>query len=302
MQTIVNGIIVFVVIFFVPETRQVVVLRQKARTLNEWHRQCEASNHSLSFFLPGGTQHAEKYASRLRWDIREDVQRQGILQTCLSSVTRPFTLLFRDPVVFTFSLWAAFSWSVLYICLAAVPLVFEDRYQFSLSKADATFASSCIGTILATIVGIFQDIVARRRNLLPNTPESRLYFVCVQGLLLPIGLFIFGWTCRSDIHWIAPTIGIGTASAGIFFVYLAVFNYLADAYGQWASSAIAAQSFCRNAMGGCFPLVTQQMYIGMTYQGASSLLGGIAVILSITPWVLVLYGHKIRKRSAFMDV
>lgn len=31
---------------------------------------------------------------------------------------------------------------------------------------------------------------------------------------------------------------------GIFSVYLAVFNYLADTYHRYASSAIAAQSCC----------------------------------------------------------
>ncbi|KEQ58381.1 MFS general substrate transporter [Aureobasidium melanogenum CBS 110374] len=301
MQTIVNGTIVVVVIVFFQETRQVVMLRKKARLLNEWHRKCKESNASVSFYLPASSQYPEKSVSHIRWKVREDDERKGIAETFLSSVTRPFLLLFKDPVVFTFSLWAAFSWSVLYICLSAVPLVFEDRYAFTLSQADSTFASSCIGTILATSIGIYQDIAARKRKLLPDSPESRLWFVCAEGLLLPIGLFIFGWTCRSEIHWIAPTVGVGVASAGIFFVYLAVFNYLADSYGQWASSAIAAQSFCRNALGGCFPLVTKQMYVGMTYAGASSLLGGIAIALSITPWVLVLYGHRIRERSPFMN-
>ena len=31
---------------------------------------------------------------------------------------------------------------------------------------------------------------------------------------------------------------------GIFSIYLAVFNYLADTYHRYASSALAAQSFC----------------------------------------------------------
>jgi len=32
---------------------------------------------------------------------------------------------------------------------------------------------------------------------------------------------------------------------GIFSIYLAVFNYLADTYHRYASSALAAQSFCK---------------------------------------------------------
>ena len=86
---------------------------------------------------------------------------------------------------------------------------------------------------------------------------------------------------------------------GIFSIYLAVFNYLADTYHRYASSALAAQSFCRNIMGGAFPLFTRQMFIAMTYQGAGSFLGGVGALLTIVPWVLVFYGPRIRARSKF---
>lgn len=69
----------------------------------------------------------------------------------------------------------------------------------------------------------------------------------------------FGWTSNASIHWIVPAMAVACATMGIFSVYLAVFNYLADCYGPYASSAIAAQSFCRNLMGGAFPLFTEQV-------------------------------------------
>ena len=86
---------------------------------------------------------------------------------------------------------------------------------------------------------------------------------------------------------------------GIYSIYLATFNYLADTYHRYASSALAAQSFCRNVLGGVFPLCTVSMFNHLTFQGAASLLGGLAALLTIVPWVLVLYGPKIRARSKF---
>jgi Fe2+ transport system protein B len=86
---------------------------------------------------------------------------------------------------------------------------------------------------------------------------------------------------------------------GIFSIYLAVFNYFADTYHRYASSALAAQSFCRNIMGGVLPLVTRQMFTGLGYGPASSLLGGVGIVLTFVPWVLMLYGPKIRARSKF---
>ncbi|CRG90987.1 Polyamine transporter 1 [Talaromyces islandicus] len=82
----------------------------------------------------------------------------------------------------------------------------------------------------------------------------------------------------------------------------AVFNYLADTYHRYASSAIAAQSFCRNMLGGAFPLVTQIMFKNLGYPAASSLLGGIGAALTLVPWVLLFFGSRIRAKSRFASV
>jgi hypothetical protein len=132
-----------------------------------------------------------------------------------------------------------------------------------------------------------------------SSPESRLYFTCIESTLLPIGLFWFGWTQFPSIPWIVPTLSVGCATMGIFSIYLATFNYLADVYHRYASSALAAQSFCRNMLGGAFPLVAAALFNNLTFQGAASLLGGIGTILSIVPWILVIYGPTIRARSKF---
>lgn len=133
----------------------------------------------------------------------------------------------------------------------------------------------CIAAILSTILSIYQEKVALHYGKLSSTPEGRLYFACIESALLPIGLFWFGWSSFPEQHWIAPTIAIGCATMGIFSVYLAVFNYLADTYHRYASSALAAQSFLRNMLGGVFPLITTAMFNSMTYAGACSFLGGV---------------------------
>jgi hypothetical protein len=93
--------------------------------------------------------------------------------------------------------------------------------------------------------------------------------------------------------------GIACATMGIFSIYLATFNYLADTYHRYASSALAAQSCCRNMLGGVFPLVVTALFNNLTFQGAASLLGGLAVLLTAVPWVLVMFGPTIRARSKF---
>lgn len=104
----------------------------------------------------------------------------------------------------------------------------------------------CVGVILATIISITQEKLASRWKLLPPTAERRLYFACIESALMPIGLFWFGWTCYPSMPYIVPVLAVGCSAMGIFAIYLAVFNYLADTYHRYASSAIAAQSCCKS--------------------------------------------------------
>jgi len=267
----------------------------------------------VGFDMPVGLEKTE--TQRLRWKVKSDEERESVTKMIGISVYRPFHLLTTEPVVFFFSLWVAFAWAVLYLTFGSIPLVFGRQHGFDLEQSGAVFAAMMVGAALSTVISIYQDrILAHylassgknienpgrlRRNLDLSSPEGRLYFACIESALLPIGLFMFGWTQFPSIPWIVPAISIAFATMGIYSIYLATFNYLADSYHRYASSALAAQSFCRNMLGGVFPLVTVQMFNGLTFQGAASLLGGLAALLTIVPWVLVFYGPRIRARSRF---
>ena len=251
MQTITCGTMVALICVVFKETRGSVLLSRKAKALNKWYEAREAAGY-YGFNAPYTISSSEKkntVSQRIRWKVASDEERASLTKMISISLVRPFHLLFTEPVVFWFSLWVAFSWAVLYLTLAAIPLVFQRNHGFSLQQANAVFSAMCVGAILATILSIYQEKVAKRYGKLANTPEGRLYFACVESALMPIGLFMFGWTCFPDIHWIVPSIAITLATMGIFAIYLAVFNYLADTYHRYASSALAAQSFCRNMLG-----------------------------------------------------
>lgn len=298
LQTIVDGVLIAIVVVCFKETRGSVLLSRKGKALNKWYEAREkAGYYGFEMLIHG---HKFKTASqRIRWKVKSDEERASLSRMISISIYRPFHLLFTEPVVFFFSLWISFSWAVLYLTLAAIPLVFTERHNFSLSHANAVFAAMCVGAIISTLVSTYQEKIAKRYGKLACTPEGRLYFSCIESALMPIGMFMFGWTSFSNIHWIVPAIAISIATFGIFSIYLAVFNYLADTYHRYASSALAAQSFCRNMLAGVFPLITRQMYQKMTVGGASSFLGGVGAMLTLVPWILVFYGPKIRARSKF---
>ncbi|TQN65760.1 Efflux pump atB, partial [Colletotrichum shisoi] len=216
------------------------------------------------------------------------------------SFSFPLKLLFTESVVFWFSAWVSFAWAILYMQFNSVGLAFRSVYGFSSAQVGGAYAAVIVGSVIAAVVTIFQDPVFRR--LMPRrmaTPEGRLYSACAESLFLPVGLFWFAWSSSPDVPWVVPALAIASVTVGIFTVYLAVFNYLADTYHRHASSALAAQSMCRNLLAGVFPLFTNAMFQRLGYGVAGSLLGGIGLLLSLVPWLLCIYGERIRGRSPF---
>jgi len=297
---------VLIIIVF-KETRGSVLLSRKATKLNKYYQQREDQGYYGFDMLINNTPTPQ----RIRWKVKADEERASLKIMIFTSCYRPFALLLLDPTVFFFSLWISFSWAILYMLFSIIPYAFSTIYGFSLQEQGAVFTSVSVASILATVLSIVQEKIAtRQHDKFNSSPEGRLTFACYESALLPLGLFIFGWTAQPGIHWVVPAIALGMATIGIFFIYLAVFLYLADTYGRFASSAIAAQSFCRNLLGGAFPLFTKSLFDvmatpgvggrgGARFGGASSFLGAVGCLLTIVPWVLVLYGPRIRARSRF---
>ncbi|KAJ5991452.1 hypothetical protein N7499_003868 [Penicillium canescens] len=295
-HAIVSAAFVVLIYFFFKETRGSVLLSRKAKTLNKYYEKLEEAGH-YGVILPNEEFPDEKCIRRIRWKVKSDEQRASILSMVQISLYRPFHMLLTEPVVFFFSLWVSFSWAVLYLQFSSVPLIFRTNHNFTTEQTGAVFTSMCVGVIIITIISIYQERVAKHFGLHSTAAEGRLYFVCVESILLPIGLFWFGWTSFPSVPWIVPALAVGCATMGIFSIYLATFNYLADTYHRYASSAIAAQSCCRNLLGGVFPLVTNAMFNNLGYPEASSLLGALGAVLTLVPWVLAFYGPQIRAKS-----
>lgn len=66
-----------------------------------------------------------------------------------------------------------------------------------------------------------------------------------------------------------------------------------------AASAIAGNTLLRSLAGAGFPLFSTYMFNGMGIQWASTLLGCVAAALVPIPVIFYIYGHRIRKRSAY---
>lgn len=283
LQLITIGTATTIIFFLFQETRSNVLLRRRCIALN-----------NMQFKTPDGT--PVSFCPSVEENLHVDIS------MIWRSLAFPLRLLVTESILFWFSLWVSFAWAILYMQFSSIGLVFRGVYGFDNTQVGAVYAAIVVGSILSIVMAVIQEPITRwifPHKTLSSTPEQRLLSPCIQSILLPIGLFWFFMSARSDVHWMSPTLAIGSCTMGIYSIYLAVFNYLADTYHGYASSALAAQSLCRNLIGGIFPLLTARMITSLTLKGTGGLLGGLGLLLTTIPWLLYFYGRGIRARSPF---
>ncbi|KZL86881.1 mfs multidrug transporter [Colletotrichum incanum] len=307
LQMITVGSTTLAIFFFFDETRSNVVLRRKCEALNTWfednHLQRVAPRGDVDGALLSRDIHPSSLYCSQTARVKFQAHFEGPaldMSIVWRSFSFPLKLLFTESVVFWFSAWVSFAWAILYMQFNSIGLAFRSVHGFNSTQVGGIYTAVIVGSIIGAVITIFQDPIFRR--LMPRrmaTPEGRLYSACVESLFLPIGLFWLGWSSSPNVPWVVPALAIVSVTVGIFTVYLAVFIYLADTYHRYASSALAAQSMCRNLLAGVFPLFTNIMFQRLGYGVAGILLGGIGLLLSLVPWLLCIYGEKIRSRSPF---
>lgn len=119
----------------------------------------------------------------------------------------------------------------------------------------------------------------------------------IGSVMLPIGLFWYGWSAQADIHWIMPILGATIFGFGLIATLLPIQMYFIDAF-TYSASALAASSALRFSFGFAFPLFGSPMIDGMGLGGAYSLLAGIMLLLGVPFPIWVFYrGGELRRAN-----
>ncbi len=213
---------------------------------------------------------------------------------------RPFTLTFTEPICFLLNLYLALIYGLLYLWFESFPIVFIDTYHFTLGTQGVAFS----GILIGSAIMMFPFFYYNYRYVEPQfneqgqlRPEVRLQPAFVGAFLIPICLFWFGWSARPSIHWIMPVIGSSFFSMGAFLLFMSVLAYLGDAYPKYIASVFAGNDLMRSSFGAAFPLFANAMYHKLGMGWASSLLGFLSIAFIPIPFILYVYGKRIRGAS-----
>ncbi|EPQ31657.1 uncharacterized protein PFL1_00990 [Pseudozyma flocculosa PF-1] len=282
-QLIINAAVVLLELLLLRETRGSVILQRRAKKLR-------------------------KETGDQRYRAPSELEAPSLKALLHVSTTRAAMLIVKEPVVLFFSIYIAYAWALIFAFFAAIPIVFQERHGWSVGNGGLAYIGPVIACFLAFGLSFHSKYLydrARTRNNGIAVPEARLYYACVGGILSTIGMFIFAFTSPTKngdrfVHWIAPEIALVPLVMGIYFIFEAIQQYLADAYGaEWGASAISAQGLIRNSMAASFPLFSTQMFRNLDVWGAGTLLGCLLALAVPLPFILIKFGARIRANSKY---
>ncbi|CAG8019021.1 unnamed protein product [Penicillium nalgiovense] len=271
---------VFILMFmFLPETSSATILLRRAARLRKIHN-------------------TNRFMSQSELDQRN----MRVSDIAVDALIKPMEITIKDPAVLFVQIYTAIIYGIYYSFFEVFPLVYPVDYNMNLGQIGLVFL--CV--LVSCIIGI--AVYASYIHFWMNRRIRRFGFPVNEKLLIPalpasfgplIGLFLFAWTARASIHWIAPTIGITIYGATVFIVMQCIFMYIPLTYPKYAASLFAANDFFRSALACGSVLFAHPLFGNLGVARGVSLLGGLSVIGIIGIWLLYFYGARLRALSKF---
>ncbi|KAF4162745.1 hypothetical protein CNMCM6936_001664 [Aspergillus lentulus] len=203
---------------------------------------------AMTVFLP------ETYPPKLLMDKRRSMpgyspaNQPPIKEMLYTTLTRPWLMLFTEPILFLLSLYMALVYGILYLDFTAYPVVYRETRGWSASIAGLSFLGICVGMAIATLISPYVNQIhgIYVRRLGGPQPEARLPHLIVISWLIPVSLFWFAWTASPPTHWISGIVAGVPFGFGLILLFLGITSYLTDCYGSFGASALAANAVLRS--------------------------------------------------------
>ncbi|RFU75699.1 polyamine transporter 4 [Trichoderma arundinaceum] len=217
-------------------------------------------------------------------------------------------LLGTEPVLVLMTLYQAFVYGILYLVFSSYPIIFREQRHWKLGLSSLPFLGMMVGVFMGSAMIVTRTILAQQASLkkiaenpslaaLAPAPERRLPLMMAGSVLLPIGLFIFGWTAAPDIPLVGMIIGSLFVGSGLLSIFVTAMTYILDVYSHIATSALGANTIVRSLFAAGFPLFAGYMYDGLGVAWASSVLGFVSLAMIPIPIIFYRFGPRIRALS-----
>ncbi|KAI0130289.1 major facilitator superfamily domain-containing protein [Xylariales sp. AK1849] len=276
---LIYGGVCFVALIWLPETFAPVLLTRRAVKLRKQN--------------PG----SKVYAAA-------EFERRDLEQVVTVVLSRPIHMLFKELIVSSTCMYLALCYSIFYMSFQAFPLIFQRLYGLTPGVTGLCFLPIGGGCIISLPLfylydALLRDAKAKNRQWAQQEEYRRLPLACVGGPMFAISLFWLGWSARSNVSFVVPMMAGIPFGCGFMLIFMALLNYLTDAYETYAASANAIASCTRSLVAVVLPLATTPMFERLGIAGACSLLGGLSLLMVPIPFLFIWRGVEIRQHSKF---
>ncbi|KAB5532766.1 major facilitator superfamily domain-containing protein [Coniochaeta sp. 2T2.1] len=216
------------------------------------------------------------------------------------NMARPVLLLVRRPIVQIIALLLALNFGIYTFLLSTFATLYIDRYGQTESAASLHYIAIAVGSSLSSQVGgRIMDVIYRRladRALdRIGRPEFRVPWMAPGVVLLPVGLFWYGWSAERGVSWAVVDVGAAVFSLGCFISSQSLLAYQLDEFAEFGASSTAATKMLSYVLGFAFPVFAPQLYEGLGYGWGNSLLGFVWIVVAFPlTGLLWILGERLR--------
>ncbi|KAL9107763.1 MAG: hypothetical protein Q9227_007385 [Pyrenula ochraceoflavens] len=236
-----------------------------------------------------------------------ELEKKGPKHMVTVVLMRPFRMLVQEAIVLFTCMYLALAYAIFYLYFQAYPIIFQGPtsiYKMKTGISGLAFLPIGLGAALCVIIFLWYDSFlakARKRKAAWAFVEEyrRLPLATVGGPLYVVALFWLGWSANAHVHWIVPMLSGVAFGIGFLLIFMAMINYLTDAYEIFAASAQGIASTSRSIFGALLPLAAEPMYRRLGVHWASSLLAFLSLAMAVIPFAFIKYGDRIRTNSRF---
>ncbi|KEQ90415.1 hypothetical protein AUEXF2481DRAFT_33957 [Aureobasidium subglaciale EXF-2481] len=218
------------------------------------------------------------------------------------ALIKPIQISILDPAVLFVNVYTSFVYATYYSFFEAFPIVYSDIYHFNLGLVSTAFLCILVACILGVstyMAYLWFYLEPRIRKYGLSIQESWLRPALIAVFMPTVGLFLFAWTSRADIHWIVSIIGITIYGFGVFIILQCIFVYIPMSYPQYAASLFAGNDFCRSALACGAIMFARPLYLNLGIGRGVTVLAGCSTLGIGGMFFLYFYGARLRVKSKF---
>lgn len=237
------------------------------------------------------------------------------------SLLVPMKIAVLDPAVLFANAYTCLCYGIYYSFFEAFPLVYMDIYGFTPNQMGLVFLSiivACILGISSYSLYLWFVLEPKIRKFGMGPQEERLIPALYAAFLAPIGLFLFAWSARTEVHWIVSAMGITIYTWGVYLIVQCVFVYIPLTYpskypfrfertladdtlfaSEYAASLFAGNDMCRSSLAAGSILFGTPLFKNLGMGPGVSLLAGLMVVCIGGNFYLYFKGAGLRAKSKF---